>query len=99
MTMTVSVNPRMLTMTDIKTSRRLSFGNFNFRKERTTGVKKEKGRETEREKCMENIFSFFSPISALEPDVRPETYFPLYLVLCTPAFAALIGHYTRIYTK
>jgi len=83
----------------MRTLKRLSFGNFNIMQERTTGVKKEKGRESNREKCMENTFCLSSPITALEPDGKPEIYLPPYLSLCTLSFVALIGHCTKIYPK
>lgn len=48
---------------------------------------------------MQNTFCFSSPITALEPDVKPETYLPPYVSSCTLAFVALIRHCTRIHTK
>lgn len=90
------VNTRILTMTDMKTLKRLSFGNFNIMQERTTGVKKEKGRESNRNAWK---IPFASPVQPLEPDVKPEIYLPPYFSLCTLSFVALIGHCTKIYPK
>lgn len=68
----------------------------------TRGVKKEKDRESNSERCMKNTFFFSSAITALEPDGKPEmaSLTPALLTYNTqPCYCGLKGYCTRIYTN